>query len=85
MRLAQTRSNDIEPLFVATRSKPETGFPNPFLRSYMLRTCARKPRAGTARLPLSPLSGKISCDFGVNTFPDGAKRIPISRSSGDLE
>ena len=41
VRFAQIRSNDIEFLLVSKGARLKTGVPTPFLRSYMLRTCAR--------------------------------------------
>ena len=62
-----------------------TGFPTPFLRSLMLRTCKRILSAGTMKVPVSSPSGKTSRYFVDKTFQRGANRLPISRSSRDFD
>ena len=62
-----------------------TGFPTPFLRSLMLRTCERALSAGTTKVPSPSPSGKRILSCWANTLHRGAHCFPISRSSSELD
>ena len=69
----------------AKRSKLNTDFPIPFLRSLMLRTCERASSAGMMNAPSSSPSGKRIFNWLAKILYDGANCFPISRSSIDLD
>ena len=78
-RNTQIRSSKSKQLSVYKVTSLNTGFPTPFLRSLMLRTCARAPSAGTIKAPVSSASG-------TRTLPHkGENCFPISRFSSDLD
>ena len=67
------------------RASLNTGYPTPFRRSLLLRTCELTSSARTMKEPLSfPIREKNFKLFDQNS-PQGAKRLPISRSSNDLD
>ena len=62
-----------------------TGFPMPFRRSLMLRTCERASSAGTINAPSSSPSGKRNLSCSAKNYHKGATCFPISQSSSDLD
>ena len=64
-RNTQIRRSESKHLSVSKWKSLKTGFPTPFLRSLMLRTCEWTSSAGTMKAPVPSLSGKRTLSFAA--------------------
>ena len=85
MRVAQTKSNDTELLFVFKWSKPKNRFSNSVSAVVYVEDLCPDIKGWNDEIAIGSSSGKMSCSFGARTSQSGAKRLPNSRASGDLD
>ena len=82
-RNTQIRRNESKHLSVSKWKSLKTGFPTPFLRSWMLRTCERTSRAGTMKAPVPSLSGIRTLSFAAKlSHCNTSQETPGTHRSG---
>ena len=85
MRRTQTRSNDVEQLFVSNRGKLENWFSDSVSLVIHVADLRTEFNGWNNVYTFGVLFKKISRNFVAQTSQSGAKRRPISRYSGDLD